>query len=340
MFRILMLACLMLATASCRTKYQPQTVEVVDPGPPQRVLPTIRVIDPGLTPRRPLRYRVQPGQQEALYLELVRAQAMQSGQQAAQSGIPPIQLEVKMGPAEPTRQGFIRHPIQITQIRMSSVADKMSPAQRERMEETLAPLLQVQGWSEMDIQGRVRRGEFRGMEDVPPDLRTMLGNIRSALLSIPFPDEPLGVRARWEVERKVQFSGVWVDQIVTYHIDQMIDDEVVLQITARQTAQPQAMSGGRLEVYQSSIIGSAVVRLAHFTPFSEAEATTQMRISQPSQSGERRLIRVETRTAVKLYPEEEAASFGEDEPEEEPADPEDAKVITDPGKQKLKWYTP
>ena len=340
MFRILMLAGLMLATASCRTKYQPQTVEVVDPGPPQRVLPTIRVIDPGLTPRKPLRYRVRPGQQEVLYLELVRAQAMQSGQQTTQSGIPPIQLEVKMGPAEPTPQGFIRHPVQVTQIRMSSVADQMSPAQRERMEQTLAPLLQVRGWSEMDIQGRVRRGEFRGLEDVPPDLRTMLGNIRSALLSIPFPDEPLGVRARWEVERKVQFSGVWVDQIVTYHIDQMTDDEVALQVTARQTAQPQAMSGGRLEVYQSSIIGSAVARLQHFTSFSEAEATTQMRVSQPSQSGERRMIRVETRTAVKLYPEEEAASFGKDEPEEEPADPEDAKVITDPGKQKLKWYTP
>lgn len=336
MIRVLMLASMLVATTSCRTTYQPQTVEVVDPGPPQRVLPTVRVLDAGMTPRVPLRYQIAPGQSEVLYLELARAQVMQAGAEGAQSGIPPVQLEVKMGPAEPTPQGFIRHPVQITQVRISKTAEKMSPAQREQMEKTLAPLLQVQGWSEMDAQGRVRRGEFRGMEDVPPTLRTMLGNIRSALLTVPFPDEPLGVRARWEVERKLQFSGVWIDQVVTYHIEKMDRQEVQLQITARQTASPQAIGSGRLEVYQASIIGSAVVRLRHFTPFSEAESTSQMRISTRTQAGPQ-LVRIDTRTAVRLYPAEAAEEFGAGEAEEEPVDPEDAKVITDPGQQKLKW---
>ncbi len=336
MVRIAMLACLLVATTSCRSKYQPQTVEVVDPGPPLRVLPTVRVVDAGMTPRVPLRYRVEPGQTEVLYLELARARAMQAGDQSQQSGIPPVQLEVKIGPASPTPQGFIHHPVQITQVRISAMADEMSPAQREQMETMLAPLLQVQGWSEMDIQGRIRRGEFRGMEDVPPTLRTMLGNIRSALLTVPFPDEPLGVRARWEVERKVQFSGVWVDQVVTYHIEKMEGEQIELQITARQTASPQSIGNGRLEAYQASIMGSAVVRLEHFTPFSEAEATSQMRIKAQAPTGPQ-LVRVETRTIVRLYPEEAAKELGAREPEEEPADPEDAKVITDPGKQKLKW---
>lgn len=336
MVRIAMLACLLVATTSCRTKYQPQTVEVVDPGPPQRVLPTVRVLDAGMTPRVPLRYRVKPGQTEVLYLELARVQSVQAGDRSGQSGIPPVQLEVKMGPAQPTPQGFIRHPVQITQVRISDMANEMSPAQREQMETMLAPLLQVQGWSEMDIQGRIRRGEFRGMEDVPPTLRTMLGNIRTALLTVPFPDEPLGVRARWEVERRVQFSGVWVDQVVTYHIEKMEGQQVELQITARQTASPQSIGNGRLEAYQASIMGSSVVRLEHFTPFSEAEATSQMRIKSQTPTGPQ-LVRVETRTIVRLYPEEAAKEFGAREPEEEPADPEDAKVITDPGQQRLKW---
>ena len=336
MFRIVMLASVLLATTSCRTKFQPQTVQVADPGPPQRVLPEIRVVDAGMTPRVPLRYRVAPGQTETLLLELVRGRSMQAQGQGAQSGIPPIQLEVKMGPAEPTPQGFIRHPIQITQVRISKMAEQMSPAQREQMEQTLAPLLQIQGWSEMDVQGRVRRGEFRGMEDVPPTLRTMLGNIRSALLTVPFPDQPLGARAQWEVERRLQFSGVWVDQVVTYRIDKMDKDQLQLQITARQTAQPQAIGNGRLEAYQASIIGSAAVRLDYFTPYSEAESTSQMRINTQTESGPE-LVRVDTVTAVRLYPAEAAQETPGQDPEEEPADPEDAKVITDPGKQKLKW---
>ncbi|MDH3654646.1 MAG: hypothetical protein OEN21_10285 [Myxococcales bacterium] len=336
MFRIVMLAGVLLATTSCRTQFQPQTVQVADPGPPQRVLPEIRVVDAGMTPRVPLRYRVAPGQTETLFLELVRGQTMQAQGQGSQRRIPPVQLEVKMGPAEPTPQGFIRHPIQITQVRISKMAKKMSPAQREQMEQMLAPLLQIRGWSEMDAQGRVRRGEFRGMEDVPPTLRTMLGNIRSALLTVPFPDEPLGARAQWEVERRLQFSGVWVDQVVTYRIDKIDKDQLQLQITARQTAQPQSIGNGRLEAYQASIIGSASVRLKYFTSISEAESTSQMRIRTQTDSGSE-LVRIDTVTAVRLYPAEAAQEMAGEDPEEEPADPEDAKVITDPGKQKLKW---
>ena len=60
MVRFALLAGLLLATASCKTQYQPQTVEVKDPGPPQRVLPTIRVLDAGMTPRAPLRPLLVP----------------------------------------------------------------------------------------------------------------------------------------------------------------------------------------------------------------------------------------------------------------------------------------
>jgi hypothetical protein len=339
MVRLLMFAGALLAIASCRTQYQPQTVEVADPGPPQRVLPTIRVLDAGMTPRNPLRYRVAPGQEETLYVELARAQAMQAGGEGSQAAMPPIQLEVKMGPAAGTREGFIRHPVAITQVRLSRAADQMSTAQREQLEKSLALLLQVRGWSEMDVQGRIRRGEFEGADAVPPDMTVMLGNIRSALLSVPFPDEPLGARARWEVERKIQLSGFWVDQVVTYTILRIRENELDLQISARQSAEPQTIDMGRIEAYQSSILGSATVRLTHFTPYSDAESTNQMRVSQPAPMGESQLVRIETRTAVRLYPAEEAEKFHE-EPKEEPADPEDAKVITDPGKQKLKWYSP
>lgn len=337
MVRIMMVALMLTAIASCQT-YTPQSVEVVDPGPPQRVLPTIRVLDAGMTPRVPVRYRVPAGQTESLYLELVRIRGVQAGGQGAQSGIPPVQLEVKLGPAEPTPAGLIRHPVQITQVRLSRMADKMSPAQREEMEKMLAPLLRVQGWSEMDIQGRVRRGEFRGLEDVPPILRTMLGNIRTALLTVPFPDEPLGVRARWDVERKMQFSGVWVDQVVTYEITGMDGQQLALQVSARQSAEPQAIVGGRLEAYQASIIGSAVVRLTQFVPLSEAEAVSQMRIVTQTETGPE-LVRVDTKTAVRLYPADGSTTFDAEEPQEqtEAPDPDDAKVVTDPGKQRLKW---
>lgn len=164
----------------------------------------------------------------------------------------------------------------------------------------------------------------------------MLGNIRTALLTVPFPDEPLGIRARWEVERKMQLSGFWADQVATYHIVKMDREQLELQITARQSASPQSLGNGRLEAYQVSVIGSAIVRLGSLSAVSEAEATSQMRIQQRTGSGSQ-LLQVDSRTMVRLHPADPGNELGAQEPAQEAVDRDDAKVITDPGQQKLKW---
>ncbi|MGB8331884.1 MAG: hypothetical protein WCE62_17285 [Polyangiales bacterium] len=332
MFQKLMLGALLLATAACQPKFAPQTVQVPEPQRPQRVLPTIRVLDAGMTPHVPVRYRVPSGTTETLYLELARAQAMRTGEHGAQNAIPPIQLQVEIGPTEPTPEGFIRQQVKITQLRISNMAEKMSPAKREQMEKVLAPLLNVQGWSEMDIQGRVRRSEFQGLKELPPNLLSMLANVRTALLAVPFPDEPLGAQGRWEVERRLQFAGIWANQVVTYLIEKMERNQLQLRITVRQTASPQPYGNGRLEAYQASVIGTATVRLNDFTSYSEAEATSQMRIVEQTTTGPH-LLRINTRTEVRLYPAEASNEFGAAPPEQEPDDPGDGNLIRDPDEQ-------
>lgn len=334
--RVIALVVGLVAIVACKPKYQPQTA-LVDPGPPLRVPPDIRVLDPGVTPRAPLRYRVAPGQVETLYVEIAMARAVESHGESVTGGLPPIQLEVEMGPATPTPEGFIRHPVAITQIRLSKAADRMQPVAREQLEKSLEPLLQVRGWSEMDVQGRIRRSQFSGLDNVQPRLAAILGNIRAALLTVPFPDEPVGARARWEVDRRLQLSGAWIDQAVTYDLIKREGDTLTLQISATQSGAPQPMGDVKLEAYQASILGSAVVRLDHFTPFSEADSTSQMRIEMPVE-GQMQLVRIETKMAVRLYPAEAAGQF--DAPGEAPEEPEpaeDPRKITDPGKQQLRW---
>ena len=80
-------------------------------------------------------------------------------------------------------------------------------------------------------------------------------------------------------------------------------NQLGLQVTARQSARPQAMDGGRLEAYESAIIGSAALRLDHFTPFSEADATTNMRSTVPV-GGKVAVVRIEQKAAVRVYPAE------------------------------------
>lgn len=292
---------LLLLSAGCKEQYTPQTGPEINPGPPLRVLPEIRVLDAGMTPQQPLRYSVEPGQTESVVIELARARAAQAGESGVASVLPPVQLEVQFGPAEATPQGWVRQPVQVTRVRLSQEAEQMSPVEREQLQKELAPLLNVRGWTDMDMQGRIRRSEFQAIADVSPRIRTLLGNIRTALITVPLPEQPVGVRARWEVDRELELSGVDVKQTVTYQLMERDADTLKLQITARQSAEPQAISGGRVEAYEASIIGSATVRLEQLVPYSEAESNSHMRISASGQ-GQPELIRVEGKTAVRVSP--------------------------------------
>lgn len=300
MIRFACLALLLLAL-SCREGFAPQTGPEIAAAPPLRVLPTIRVLDSGMPPLRPMRYAVPSGQVERLHVELAMARAVHKGSQGATSGIPPVRLEVRVGPAELGQHAWVRQPVKITKVSVAEMAEELSPPARRHLERQLAPLFKVRGWSEMDDQGRIRRSDFEAIGDVSPRLRAMLGNIRTALISIPFPDEPIGLQARWEVERRFEVSGVFVDQVVTYSLLERQGESLRLQVTARQSAQPQSVDGVRLEAYESSVVGSSTVRLDYFVPFSEAKAATRMRLTE-SGEGRAEPTLVETRTALRVYP--------------------------------------
>ena len=273
--------------------------------PPERVAPTMRVLAPGYEPREKVRYTIDPADWERISLDLAMGGTMQIGDQVGQSFGPPVRITVTMGPSQQLPDGRLRHSIAITNVQVADMGEKMDPRVIEQTQAQFAPLLLVKGWSDMDDRGIVWRSELQALDQVSPRLRTMLSNIRTALISIPFPEEPIGLMARWQVERRFSVSGVLLNQTVTYTLSQRQGNQLRLQVTGRQTAPPQAMDGGRLEAYETQVVGSAIVRLDKFAPLAEAQATNTMRSLVPVQ-GQVQPVQTNTRTEVRAFPSEMA----------------------------------
>jgi hypothetical protein len=67
----------------------------------------------------------------------------------------------------------------------------------------------------------------------------MIGNVRSAIATIPLPREPVGIGAVWEVRRPLRIWSAFVTQVTRYELAHREGDRFRVLITVEQKADPQ-----------------------------------------------------------------------------------------------------
>jgi hypothetical protein len=135
----------------------------------------------------------------------------------------------------------------------------------------------------------------------------MLGNVRSAIATVPLPIEPVGVGAVWEVRRQIRIWSARVTQVTRYELVDRIDDRFRVRITVRQSAPTQiADLNPKLEMhvrtYEMRAEGHALVDLglpialeADLESHSEADiALVSPEKTEPIQSARRSVLRLAT----------------------------------------------
>lgn len=276
---------------------------------PAALAPQVELLSAGEAPRQPLRYQLQAGRQERLRLELALAMAAQVGQEGGGQAAPPLVLDIVAGPTEKVGADRLRYRLQVRKASLQ-LTEAEQAAHGEAIERDLALLRQLGGSVEVDTRGLTHHVAL----DVPsapisPRFRSMLGNIRTALFSVPLPVEAVGVGARWRAKRIVDLQAFQVEQEVTYTLTALQGPRGTLQVTVRQSAAPQRLedpkSGAQasLQAYETSGVGSVRFHLGHLTPVSEADVSSILRASLPKAEGQAVPLQVHMLSKVQVYPE-------------------------------------
>jgi len=274
-------------------------------------LRVIRLLDPGAEPRQALRYQVADGQSERLELDiaLAAAAAVEGDEESAQAEAvaPPVRLVVEVGPALALPDGSVRYAVTIREVLV--LADEgTDPDLVADLEAEMAPLTEVRGSVEVNALGVTRTSDFEAPETIGTRTLMMLGNIRTSLLTVPLPEEPVGVGARWEVTRQLSFGGIAVEQTVTYTLSSLSAPQGVLTVGIRQSGAPQPIPGfaggvtGQLEAYESSGAGTVDFDLTRITPYSEGELTTRILATTTDAEGNTSRADLRTSAAVAVAP--------------------------------------
>jgi hypothetical protein len=271
----LTVVCLSLALAACsRTK---PAVSVA----PQGVGLKTELIEGGAKPHEKLRYARAAGLTENLVIEFGLATLLEASDAAALVSAPVLALGLTTGAVDKVSEGVWRYPFafKVIGVKMPEGAD---PADIEEMSRAVAPLGAVTGSFEVDDRGITRRADLVIPPQVSPRLVTLLGNIRTSLITVPLPEEAVGVGARWKVERLHQVGSIATTQTVVYSLLERKERMLRLGVTLQQTAAPQEVpfddgSIVQVEAYEVSGTGSMLMDLDAITPLGELRGTSDLR---------------------------------------------------------------
>jgi hypothetical protein len=235
MKNIILGACLLAALAAIGCKKKKTT-----PPPPEI---SVTLIDPGQSPLETLRYAIPEGTVLKTLLDIRDSEAAieETEDSANAFGVlPGLKLLLHAGPTTSVPKGT-RYVLRISKAE-SVLPEGSTERQIEEAEQGVQALRGMRGRFDLNSQGIVIDADVpwaQGQERIHPRVAITIGNVRSAIATIPLPREPVGIGAVWEVRRPLRIWSARVTQVTRYELTDRVGGRFRVAITVHQVAAPQ-----------------------------------------------------------------------------------------------------
>lgn len=235
MKHIIFATCLVAAfvTTGCKKK---KTL----PPPPEL---SVTLVDPGQAPHEPMLYAIPPDTALKSLLDIRDVEASADASTDADDAfgtLPGLHLLMHAGPTVSLPNGA-RYVLRITKAE-SVLPEGVTERQMNEVEQGVNALRGMRGRFDVNRQGIVVDADVpwaQGQERIHPRVAITIGNVRSAIATIPLPREPVGIGAVWEVRRQLRIWSARVTQVTRYELTDRAGDRFRVAITVEQKATPQ-----------------------------------------------------------------------------------------------------
>lgn len=241
-------------------------------------IPQVKLLSAGQAPQEPLRLQIAGSHKEVMVMTMRMAMAMEMGgtQAMPYTKLPATAMNMGLNIGAIERSGDFRYDFALDSIDVLPDADS-PPGMVDAIKAAMGDLKGMSGFSQVTSRGEVCDAGFTLPENVSPQVKQTMDGMQQSMqqIAIPFPVEPVGVGAKWEVTTHLSHSqGIELTQTATYELLERSGTTVKLGTTLRQSAQPQEMkppgvpSGATvmLESMESSGSGTTVFDMTKVVP--------------------------------------------------------------------------
>jgi hypothetical protein len=205
--------------------------------------PKVTLLDAGKEPRKPMRYVLSASYADKLAMTMTMAMEIQVGLvgQKVAMQLPPIRLTIEIGVIEKVGDDAVRCRFKVADVVLMPGGDAKLEDARAQMASDLSEMVGLAGTMIMDHRGVSRDMQLELPPSMSPQVRQTLESSRRALgdMSAPFPIEPVGIGARWQVDQPVGESGLQLTQETVFELVRLDGTKAVLKASLTQKGAPQ-----------------------------------------------------------------------------------------------------
>lgn len=260
------------------------------PEPGDSTPATVKLLDPGRPPRRALRYAWRPKQSETLTLDLRTSASTDDGtSKQPEIALPPVHIVLAIDPKELSPSGDLTYSWRVTSTAVKT--DPQTPSSlADGMRAEVTAIAHLSGSGVVTARGLSTRVTVEVAATIDGGATgQMVEQVRQTLrdAAAAFPEEDIGVGARWEKLSQLASRDTRVTQTETFTLADATGDAGTIDDVLAQTAPPQPLltpgaagnAHARIESMLASGTGKTRFDLARLVPQTTFEGTTTMVVS-------------------------------------------------------------
>ena len=206
--------------------------------------PTVRLLSAGKDPKVPLRLKVEKGATESAVMTMTMGMEMTMGVQAFPSPkMPPMQLTMDIEITDVAADGDVTYSFKISEAAVVDDPEVMA-AVKEAMEEQLQNLVGLSGNARVTNRGITKDAKVDFPPGIDPQARQVMESMKDSIhqFGAPYPVEPVGEGATWEVLSDITANGLTLKQVANFELVALAPDGGTAKVTITQRADPQVVS--------------------------------------------------------------------------------------------------
>ncbi|WP_373542948.1 hypothetical protein [Chamaesiphon sp.] len=262
-----------------------QSTPTVEPPAATSIPAKLEVIDAGVEPRRELRFRPVANSRQTMTLTMGMSMQMTMGETPLpKTPIPKMVLKIDAIVTQVDPSGDIHCSFTYSDVR--AIADRDTPpAMLAAIQKSLKGIQGIKMDLVTSSTGQIRSKNLILPKNIDPALEQTLSQFERSIeqLSTQFPDEMLGVGAKWQKQNALNIGGIQLNQSVTYEVVKIDATGMTIKTTVAQSSPPQDLPlpagaekdiKAKLNSLISSGEGEAVMLFNSLLPVSGKSATT------------------------------------------------------------------
>ena len=272
--------------------------------------PTVTLVAAGAEPRTRLRYKPAASSKEVMTMSMTMGLSMvMEGMSMPAMDMPVMKMTADLGVTSVAPNGDVTYEVAFTGMTMEALPG-MDPTLAAMAQGTADSIKALKGSVTMTDRGINKSSTMNVDQIADPMLKQMLSSMSSSLesMSMPFPDEAIGVGGKWEVRQAIKNAGAQMFQRIQCEVVSVDAQGVTIKANLEQTIPQQsitnpALPGATMNVEKGGGMsaGTSTMRFTGIVPTSEVSGSTAMAMAV-EMGGQTQRMSIETKLKVSIAP--------------------------------------